>query len=406
MKVLVNCYACSPYKGSEPGMGWNFVRCLSQYHELHVITESKFQLDLERYLSGHPEYRNNLTFYYIKRERHQLLRKIWPPSYYWYYRDWQRKAFSLARELHKCQHFNLVHQLNMIGYREPGYLYKMDIPFIWGPIGGFNITPWQLLSSMGVYGSLFYACRNLINLCQMYFSMRVRQAVKRSRCLIAATAGDDRVIYKLYRRSSILISEVGVDTIKRGIDCIIERNGKMKLCWSGLHIPRKALNLLLEAVALCKYRDQIELHILGNGGCTEKWKRLAKRLNINNTYWYGWLDKEAAMQILRSAHIFAITSLSDATSTVLLEALSCGLPVIALDHLGFSDVVTDTCGVKIKVGSKKQIIRDFAYAIDLLYENESFREALSIGALERAQHYTWEEKAKKINHLYSTAVGC
>lgn len=216
MKVLVNCYACSPYKGSEPGMGWNFVRCLSQYHELHVITESKFQLDLERYLSGHPEYRNNLTFYYIKRERHQLLRKIWPPSYYWYYRDWQRKAFSLAQELHKCQHFNLVHQLNMIGYREPGYLYKMDIPFIWGPIGGFNITPWQLLSLMGVYGSLFYACRNLINLCQMYFSVRVRQAVKRSRCLIAATTGDDRVIYKLYRRNSILISEVGVDTIKRG----------------------------------------------------------------------------------------------------------------------------------------------------------------------------------------------
>lgn len=43
MRILVNCYACSPYKGSEPGMGWNFVKGLSKYHELFILTESKFK---------------------------------------------------------------------------------------------------------------------------------------------------------------------------------------------------------------------------------------------------------------------------------------------------------------------------------------------------------------------------
>lgn len=164
MKILVNCYACSPYKGSEPGMGWNFVKCLSKYHELHIITESKFQEDLDKYFNENPEEKRNYNFYFLKRERHNLLRKIYPPSYYWFYKKWQKKVLIFSQELDKHYHFDIIHQLNMIGYREPGYLYKLNKPFVWGPIGGFNITPWSLLSSMGIYGCIFYFCRNIINL--------------------------------------------------------------------------------------------------------------------------------------------------------------------------------------------------------------------------------------------------
>lgn len=55
MKVLVNCYACSPYQGSEPGMGWNFVSNLSRMHELHILTECKFKEDIDKYFEEHPE---------------------------------------------------------------------------------------------------------------------------------------------------------------------------------------------------------------------------------------------------------------------------------------------------------------------------------------------------------------
>ena len=86
MKILVSCYACTPYKGSEPGMGWKFVNSLSKYHELYVITETKFKPDLERYFSEHPENQSRFHFFFIQKDRHKKLRKIWPPSYYWFYR--------------------------------------------------------------------------------------------------------------------------------------------------------------------------------------------------------------------------------------------------------------------------------------------------------------------------------
>lgn len=63
MKILVSCYACSPYKGSEPGMGWNFVREIARRHELHILVESKFQNDIERYLVQYPEECINKHFY-------------------------------------------------------------------------------------------------------------------------------------------------------------------------------------------------------------------------------------------------------------------------------------------------------------------------------------------------------
>ena len=92
MKILINCYACSPYKGSEPGMGWNFIKSLCRLHELHIITESKFQQDLNQYFEEHPEEKPFYHFYFIEKERHKKLRKIWPPSYYWFYKAWQKKA--------------------------------------------------------------------------------------------------------------------------------------------------------------------------------------------------------------------------------------------------------------------------------------------------------------------------
>lgn len=190
MKILVNCYACSPFQGSEPGMGWNFISNLSRIHELYIITESKFKADLDRYFEIHPKEKKYYKFYFIEKERHKTLRKFWPPSYYWFYKDWQKKALVLAKELDVKENFDIVHQLNMIGYREPGFFYHLNKPLVWGPIGGFNITPWNFMWTMGVRGFIFYSMRNTINLFQMRFNRRVTKAIDKANALLCATSDD------------------------------------------------------------------------------------------------------------------------------------------------------------------------------------------------------------------------
>ena len=94
----------------------------------------------------------------------------------------------------------------------------------------------------------------------------------------------------------------------------------------------------------------------------------------------------------------------DLTSTVTLEALSLGVPIICLDHCGFADVVTEECGIKIPVTNPKQVSSDIARAIERLWGDEDLRQRLAVGALERAKVYSWEEKMKQLNGIYQEAI--
>ncbi|MBU3010518.1 glycosyltransferase [Polaribacter vadi] len=405
LKILISCYACSPKRGSEPGMGWSFVLGLSKQHEVHVIVEKeKWQKDIEVYLE---QYKNeNLKFYFIHKKRNRLLRKIWPPSYYWFYKIWQKEAYNLAKKLEKKHNFDAVHQLNMVGYREPGFLWKMDIPFVWGPIGGTENIPWKLFSLFSFYGKIFYGGRNIINSYQRSFFTRPKLAANHKKSsLIAATPDIKKSIKKLWNSDAVVIPEVGAVELSEKNITKRDHNKPLKIVWSGQHTSGKALHLLLKSLVLLNKEISWELHILGVGKETKKWQQLSKKLDINkNCFWYGWLDKSEALQIMKNGHCLAITSLKDLTSSVIIEGISLGLPVVTLDHCGFSFVVDDTCGIKIPVDNPNNIYINFKNALEKLYENESYRVSLSEGALKRAKDFSWDSKIDQLNEVYQKLV--
>ena len=107
---------------------------------------------------------------------------------------------------------------------------------------------------------------------------------------------------------------------------------------------------------------------------------------------------------MREAHVFAITSLKDLTSTVAVEAISMGLPIVSLGHCGFADLVTKTCGIKIYPRSAGQIVSEFAAALSTLYRNEPLRRQLAKGAVVRSRDYSWQAKMDILDRIYDTAV--
>ncbi len=105
------------------------------------------------------------------------------------------------------------------------------------------------------------------------------------------------------------------------------------------------------------------------------------------------------------SHVFVITSLKDLTSTVLLEALSRGLPVICPNHCGFADVVNDQCGVRLPVGSPRELTEQLELAILWLLAEESIRRGLAAGALVRSQEFSWDPKASQLQTVYESKLG-
>lgn len=402
LKILVSAYACAPNKGSEPGMGWNFVTGLAKFHELHVIVEKrKWEKPINDFIENNPGLNNSVTFYFIDKKRNKPLRKIWPPSYYWFYKKWQKEAYKLAEQIDLKENFDLIHQLNMVGYREPGYLWKIKKPFVWGPIGGLENSPWRFLPSLGFKGFIFYTGRNILNLLQRRFLSRPKKAAKREMAaLISATPNTSKLTKSIWGKDSHVICEVGFQNIQK-IEFNKRKKGEpLKIVWSGLHIPRKNLPLLLKSLANVNFK--FELHILGDGELNNSWKELAKQLKVDRScIWYGWVDKAVANEVYNNAHVFCITSISDLTSTVILEALTFGLPIICLDHCGFSHVVNENCGIKINVSSSKKAAIDFSKALEKINEDENLRQNLSNGALIRAKDFSWESKIDKLNSIYN-----
>lgn len=408
LKILIVAYACSPKRGSEPGMGWNFVVEIAKYHDVWVIAEQeKFEPEVRDALDQDPDLANRLRFRFIKKNRHRTLRKIWPPSYYWFYQVWHRNAYRLALEMHEKEQFDLLHQLNMVGFREPGYLWKIDAPFVWGPVGGMNLVPWRFLACLGLQGAVYYLARNILNAAQQRLLPRPRRAARKAVPGVIAATGEIRARMKrFWSVDASVICEVGYLPQTGGAN-VQSRADKepLRIAWSGQHKAGKALAILLRALKDVSPEVDWSLHILGEGPLTAKWKRIAGRYGlIEGCSWHGWLDRSEAIEVMEAAHVCVITSVSDLTSTVTLEALSLGLPVICLDHCGFADVVTDTCGIKIPLTTPQKASAQIAQAIEQLWNDEELRRWLAQGAGERAKLYTWEKKMKVLNEIYANTV--
>jgi glycosyltransferase involved in cell wall biosynthesis len=97
---------------------------------------------------------------------------------------------------------------------------------------------------------------------------------------------------------------------------------------------------------------------------------------------------------------FVHTSLREATSNVIPEALSTGLPVICHDINGMSIAINDKCGLKVPLSSPKESIDGFCEAIYTLAKNNELLNRLQKGAYQRAKEISWDSMAETIANDY------
>ncbi len=414
LKVVLNAYACNPCKGSEEGVGWNWVKCIAGFCDPWVLVADYHRDDIEAHLSNNPDEMSNVHFIYVSHKPwhyrptpgwKKIEGSIAKPVMNLAYMLWLKDAFTLAKQLHQEEHFSLAHQLTYVGFRFPGRLWKLDIPFVWGPVGGLENTPWRFLPVLGIRGAIYYAGRNLINGAQRLFLRSARKAFRQAGAVIAATSGIQREIRRWYGVDSRVICEVGPPERMERATSPRDAGEPLRLIWSGEHLPGKALPLLLQALIHMEADCAWHLDVLGQGPLSDSWKRLAHELDVQNRCtWHGLLPRDEALTVMSRGHVFVVTSLKDLTSTVLLEALALGLPVICPDHCGFSDVVNEECGVKLPVENPAQLITDLTQAIDALCRDEPRRQSLAEGAVRRAGEYSWERKAMEIEEVYRTVM--
>ena len=410
LKILINAYACSPNMGSEPGMAWNWVSNLAKYCEVHIITEGEFQDKIEDVVPK-LEQGGNMHFYYnpVSDEIRKMCWNQGDWRFYKYYKEWQWKTYLIAKDICLKQHIDVLHQLNMIGFREPGYLWKLsketDIPFVWGPIGGLKQFPVAYLKGAGLKMQLFNRLKNILNVWQLKHDRRVNDAFVTAKLLVSSIPDSYRAIKKYKGLESIVIPETGCFEAD---DVSLERfdNSKFHVMWVGKFDFRKQLPLALKAISISG-NPEIVLNVYGTGSDDQisYAKGLADELGIsNNVVWHGNQSNAVVMDAMRNAQLFFFTSVSEDTSTVVLEAVSNRLPVLCFNACGMAAVIDEKVGRKIPLTNPEQSATDFAKILNELEGNRDELKRMSENCKQRQKELSWEEKAKTMVKWYEKVV--
>ena len=84
------------------------------------------------------------------------------------------------------------------------------------------------------------------------------------------------------------------------------------------------------------------------------YKKIATNLGITQQIiWHGNLNNAKVLALMKKADLFFLTSVSEDTSTVVLEAISSQLPVLCFDACGFGHVINEKVGIKIPLSTPK-----------------------------------------------------
>jgi glycosyltransferase involved in cell wall biosynthesis len=398
MKILINAYACSPHMGSEPGMAWNWILHLSVHCDLVVITEGEFKDKIEQELENLGI--SNIKFYYLPLSE-RVRKMCWNQGdwrFYRHYRNWQKMAYCKALEIISEEKIDICHHLNMIGFREPGYLWKIkNIPFVWGPTSVDYEFPLQYVSKNDFKNKFFFWLKNSITKLQFSYSIRVKSAIRASSLILAANSKTKKAFQEVYGIDAVLLNETGA-SVKENHD-IIRHNDTLNLLWVGKFDFRKQLGLALESISELKIQNVI-LHIVGSGD-EGFYKAKAKILGIEDKcIFHGQLPHNEVQEMMRKYDLLFFPSISEGTPHVVLEALANHMPVVCFDICGQGDVVTEETGFKISLTNPLDSKLQFARIIDEINVVPEIIRVKSENCIKSVLDLSWERKAYDLKKKY------
>lgn len=170
--------------------------------------------------------------------------------------------------------------------------------------------------------------------------------------LTVSTALKDNILRQIGVDSTVVPNMVGKEFYYRAHDNTNRKT--IHLITTGRLIPEKCFDMLIQAVANISL--PLQLSIIGNGSEKKKLQRLITKLHIEDrVQLMGHKSKQEIVELLQDSDIFVLPSQSETFGVAYIEALACGLPIIATDCGGPRDIVTHSNGLLIPTNNQQAL---------------------------------------------------
>lgn len=404
LRVLLSAYACEPHKGSEPGIGWNWATSLARAgHAVCVLTRANNRESIELEMAANPL--PGLRFIYYDLPRWARWWKRGARGVHLYYLLWQWGAYKVARRLCRSANFDVAHHITFGVFRHPSFMGFLGLPFVFGPLGGGEAAPLALRWTYPLRGFLADLIRDLANW-GARFDPLLNAAYRSSARVLCKTTETMNCIPRKHRDRCRVGLELGAEPclarpVRRRDD------GSFRVLYVGRLVYLKGMHLGLAAFErLRAAHPGARFTVIGSGPEEPRLRELARRSGIDEfVSWIPWIDRAAVMRAYSEHDAFLFPSLHDSSGNVVLEAMSCALPVICFDAGGPSLLVDASCGIRVPARTPEQAVAGLAHALASLAADPGLAQRMGDAAFRRAcRDFSWPRQVARMERLYGDAI--
>lgn len=226
-----------------------------------------------------------------------------------------------------------------------------------------------------------------------------QKLIDKSKCITTVSSSVAEELKKYYAIENALVLGNGVNE-----NVFYPKKNKEfepYLLYVGRLDYRKGIQDLIEASILLK-KLQIKLLVAGKGPLKKNFEReIAK--NTLNVKLLGQVSGKNLIKLYQNAFIFVFPSHYEGLPTVVLEAMSCGLPLLLADISAYKDfIINNFNGLYAQKGNPE----DFVNKIRILLEDDDLREKLGENARNTIENnFTWDIVSGKFEKIYINSLG-
>ncbi|MGI6502371.1 MAG: GT4 family glycosyltransferase PelF [Candidatus Methanoculleus thermohydrogenotrophicum] len=358
--ILVGLFPPKWLAGTEIATYYMAEHLAQRGHEVHVITSLDEGLPEENYEKG----------FYI----HRLPRtKIRFAGAFIFWADIVRVIQKIGPDIVHAQ---------SLGIGVPALLSKnlLKIPYVvWGQGSDVYLPDW-------------------------FTKLTSKTIIKNANSVIALTEDMKRAMQAIYNRDITIVPN-GID-LKEYISELPVQNvegAEKRILFVGRLHPVKGIQYLLGAMSIVhRELPEAKLILVGDGEEREHLETLTDNLGIRECVEFaGRVPHERVKDYMNQAEVFVLSSLSEGFPVTILEAMACGLPIVATRVGGIPDIIEDgTNGYLVDTMNQEQL----AEALLKLLQDEKLRRDISGNNREKAKKYRWDAVAATLEGIYQKSV--
>jgi len=400
--ILATAYSLNPYKGSEEAMGWNYVYQAARFQNVIAVTRINNRESIEKFMVDNPDkVYKNIQFLYFDLPYWMRFWKRGGNGVILYYMLWQ---FAIPGFVKKQKiHFDIVHNMNFHNDWAPSYLWKLNKPFVWGPIGHHPRIEPQYLKPY----KKSYRIKDQFTWMVKKFFWNIFPALKNT----VQKAG---YIWSMHSEVNDVLDlsekkyHIGASVATQDYGWLPNKNTeKFTLISAGRLVPLKGFDLSIAAFAeflsgLSDHeKNNCEFLIVGSGPEENFYKKLATDLGISKYVTFiSWIDRTKLMDLYKYASAFLFPS-HEGAGMVVPEALSFGLPVICLKNCGPGEFIDDNCGFAVPMQDYQSTVNNLSRSISKLYTKPELLKQMSHNARNKFEsHFHWDRRGEQLQSIY------